>query len=469
MCLKMIKAFIEKKLKGKTVVIWGLGKEGISTFRFLRKYLPDLPINILDEDSSAWQRFQQQFPGEQHISFYHHTQKVLRSQNKNTIFFKSPGISLKNLDGDLFVGEIWSQTQIFLELFKEQIIGVTGTKGKSTTTSLIFHILKNAGKNVVMGGNMGVPPLDLCENMQPDTRAVLEMSSHQLETVTLSPHTSVILNIFPEHLDHYKSYHDYQQAKYNIARWQQPGDYLIINNQSDLIKKMVSTAKTSANVFSFDPGDLSGLASAYVKQKDVYLRAGKIEMEWKNMADQTSLLGSHNLNNILAAALVCAVNGVSAAQIQPGVQTFKGLPHRLEFLGPFRKVECFNDSISTIPESAISALTTLGRVHTILLGGYDRGIDYSHLINFLSSYPVSNLVFLGKAGKQMKLLWELMDHKNSKKVFWFDDFEAAVIFAFGNTPAGEKLLLSPAAASYDMFKNFEERGERFHEILKSLV
>lgn len=465
----MIRAFLEKKLEDKTVVLWGMGREGISTFRFLRKYLPGLPLNCLDEDPSSLQRFRKTFPNEQQVAFYDTMDQILPLKNKNLLVFKSPGISLKHFEDDFWGGELCSQTQLFLELFKKQTIGITGTKGKSTTTSLIFHILKLAGKNTVIGGNMGVPPLDLYEKMLPDTIAVLEMSSHQLETVRLSPHTAVILNLFPEHLDHYKSYQHYQQAKYNIARWQQKGDCLIINNDSELIKAMVSTSTTSAKVFGFQVRSISNDASAFLSKKDVFLRAGEIKMRWTNLADQTPLLGDHNLNNILAAALVCALNNVSEKQIQQGVKTFKGLPHRLQYVGTYKKVECYNDSISTIPESAISALTTLGRVHTLLLGGYDRGIDYLILINFIISYPVSNLIFLGNAGKKMKILWDQAGNKNDKKSYWFDDFRAAVVCAVENTPAGEKLLLSPAAASYDMFENFEERGTKFHEILKSLA
>ncbi len=465
----MIRAFLENKTKGKKVVLWGMGREGISTFRFLRKYLPDLPLFVLDADSSALQRFRETFPDVQRVAYYNNTQHLLHPKDKNLLVFKSPGISLKDFDDGFWKEHICSQTQLFLELFRKQTIGITGTKGKSTTTSLIYHILKQAGKDTVIGGNMGVPPLDLFEKIKPDTLAVLEMSSHQLETVTLSPYIAVFLNLFPEHLDHYKSYQHYQQAKYNIARWQQKDDFLIINSSSEWIKKLMKSNATSAKIFNFQVGLLDNDASAYVKGKDVFLHAGKIKVQWQNLTDRIALPGDHNLNNILASALVCALSDIPQEQIRQGLETFEGLPHRLQFLGTYRKVDCYNDSISTIPESTISALTTLKRVHTLLLGGYDRGIDYSQLIHFLNSYPVSTVIFLGNAGKKMRNLWEVAGNKNDKKNYWFDDFRPAVICAVENTPAGEKLLLSPAAASYDMFKNFEERGKTFHEILKSLV
>lgn len=404
-------------LKNKSILILGFGREGKSTYNFIKKYVNYKSLGIADKN-----------PPNIVDETVYFGENYLQSVVNYEIVIKSPGIPFFNISDDMFVT---SQTELMLMANRKNMIGVTGTKGKSTTASLIYCMLKDAKKDVRLVGNIGVPIFDCLEEITDDTLLVCEMSSHQLEKVKYSPHIGVILNIFEEHLDHYKSYEDYQLAKVNIFRYQKDDDVIIYANDNKLVCNYINKY-AKAKCFSF-PYDY--------------------DVECK-------LLGEHNKKNIMAARLVAHACGIKEDEIIKSIKKFKGLPHRLEFVGEFDGVKYYNDSISTIPEATIMAIESLENVETVLIGGLDRGIHYEKLVNYLENSKVKNIILMYDTGKRIRTLI------NRDGVKYVEDLEDAVKLAKKITTKGNICLLSPAAASYGFFKNFEERGEAFCRLVR---
>jgi len=466
----MTEAFFHRFFGRQSICLLGFGREGKSTFRALQKYLPFNKIIIADANGQIQETFLKEFGQQKNVEIFC-GKRYTMGLKKADVIIKSPGVSLKSLreDGvDDGIGYL-SQTEIFLRLYRNQIIGVTGTKGKSTTVSLIYAILKEAGRDVLLVGNIGVPPFDLIQEVKHNSVIVFEMSSHQLHTVSLSPGIAVLLNIFQDHLDHYDSYEEYQQAKINIARWQQPEDTFIYNAGNELLNTLISGLMTPASVFALNSVN-DDFNNVYCKDGGLFIgqkhEQEKVSYFIPKICKERLLQGEHNLVNIAAAATVSFVLGISDDNIRKTVATFTGLPHRLEFIKELNGVRYYNDSISTIPEATIEALKTFQNVETLLLGGFDRGIDYSILVDYLGKNPVDNIIFIGRAGERIRREFlAAAPDKKDHNTFWFRDFESAVKKALEVSQPGNVCLLSPAAASYDMFKNFEERGEKFRQMI----
>ena len=375
------------------------------------------------------------------------------------IVIKTPGISLK--DFDTRGVEITSQTDLFLSQFHNQTIGITGTKGKSTTTSLIYHLLKSAGRDAILTGNIGIPCFDIMEDIKPESIVVYELSAHQLEYVHNSPRVGVLLNVFEEHLDHFGSMSRYKTAKLNIMHYMGEDDTAVIHDSL-----LDDAWRLFVNNIVFSLFDIS------------------------EFVDETALplKGEHNLLNVKAALLACyAYDDTDIRELIPYLYTFKPLEHRLEPVGTYDGVTFYNDSISTIPQAAISACKALGRVDFLLLGGFDRGIDYQPLADYLCEYPVPHLLFTGKAGERMMELIsgastgsatfdstkvpELVEGPTQvikvpepvegPTLTHYSSMEEAFAYIAAHASQGDVCLLSPAASSYDQYKNFEERGAKF--------
>jgi UDP-N-acetylmuramoylalanine--D-glutamate ligase len=448
-------------ISNKKVLILGFGKEGRSTYQFLRKYFPDQLFYIADQDKNLSEKY--------HFQSIDKIALVLGNayMDKLTeydLIIKTPGISLKNMEtAQLKSLSITSQTDLFLHVFSKQIIGITGTKGKTTTSSLIYHILKSYTDNVLLVGNMGFPPFDQVLDVDNETFIVFEMSSHQLENCSISPHFSVLLNLFQEHLDHYQTYMDYQLAKFNIAKFQQKDDYFICNADNEEINEILSNIQLPGKMISFSLLKEVKIG-CFLKENTIYCNDGKTSKPFYDTRSIRNLKGNHNLLNIMAAISVCKLIGVPEDKIVECIGSFKGLEHRIEYIGNINGIEFYNDSISTIPEATIAAVIALENTNTLLLGGFDRGIDYRNLAAFLVKSGVKNLIFIGEAGKRIFAEVNKLKCKN-KQCFEVMSFDKAVEIAIQKTAKGKICLLSPAAASYDMFKNFEERGKRFKELV----
>jgi UDP-N-acetylmuramoylalanine--D-glutamate ligase len=314
----------------------------------------------------------------------------------------------------------------------------------------------------LIAGNIGIPFFDILEDITPNTKIVLELSSHQLEFVRKSPHISVLLNLFEEHLDHYNNLFDYQQAKLNIVHYQSEKDYFIYNTNDVSTVNLLKTNTIISHLVGFslfaDP-----LAMFYTKNYCFYKINGGKEEKKCEITPNFPLKGEHNLLNTTAViATLSCIKNIDTSQIRDAIYSFKGLPHRLEFIGEFDGILFYNDSISTIPQASIAAVLALGNVNTLIVGGFDRGIDYQPLIDFLKNSEIENIIFTGKAGKRMLLLSNSL---KNKQLFFQDSYFEIVSLAKKHTKKGSICLLSPAAASYDQFHNFEHRGNIFRELV----
>jgi UDP-N-acetylmuramoylalanine--D-glutamate ligase len=460
---------IRKRFSGKSVVILGFGREGEATLSLIRRVFPEMVIVIADASDQVRQnpvlaldpnlKF---ITGEGYLSRLFDFDLIVRS----------PGIPIwpfVKMDGSTVSDrlipreKITSQTELFLERYHHQVIGVTGTKGKSTTSSLIYHILQTAGQDSLLAGNIGSPVFNITGLIRPETRIVVELSSHQLEFLKVAPHISVFLNLFQEHLDAYPSYEAYQEAKLNITKHQSESDFIVYNADDPLVSRNVAPFLGNRQGFPFSLLKTLG-AGAFLRGEAVVFSDGENEVPvWKIHQDRF-LRGEHNLKNIMAAIDVAMILGIDQESVQDGIATFKGLSHRLEYVGEFQDIHFYNDSIATIPEACIAAIQAIPRVDTLIVGGFDRGIDYDALGVFLAGSDVRNIILVGAAGYRIgkEIQRFLYPDKHLHFINRFDDF---VPIAFQETLPGYACLLSPAAASYDEFRNFEERGKRYRDLV----
>jgi len=453
---------LETLLNEKKVLILGFGREGQSTYQLIRSFFPEMQLTIADGNENH-QEAKIAGESDQHVKIIL-GKSYLDEIFKHNLIFKSPGISLKNISINPET-ILSSQTQVFLELYASQTIGITGTKGKSTTSSLIYHILKKAGRDCLLVGNIGIPAFSAIPNIKPETIIVYELSGHQLESVSVSPHIGILLNIFEEHLDHFGNYEKYIKSKSKIAEFQKENDFLIINNdQPTLQDYLPKDLKSKKLGFSLNH-NLN--AQSFVQDDIIYLNLNATLTPIINTNEIKYLIGKHNQYNIMAAILACTNVGLSPIQISDGIKSFHSLEHRLEYVGYFKGIHFYNDSISTIPEATIEAVKSIPDTDTLILGGFDRGINYDYLIEFLVGSSVRNFIFMGPAGKRMKSI--LSNFKPSGKfVFEANSLEEAFEQVLNATAKENICLLSPAAASYDAFKNFEERGNLYKKIARNL-
>ena len=401
--------------EGRSILLAGYGREGHSAERLIGRYTAHLSIA----------------DGEEEIR-----QKA--SLQRYDWVVKSPGVPMRVLKG---VEHVTSLTDIFLQVYADRTIGVTGTKGKSTTASLIHHLLPGS----LLAGNIGIPLFDIVEQVDEHSLVVAELSCHQLEVLHRSPHIGVVLNLFQEHLDHYDSYLAYQMAKMQIALHQSADDHFFFCSDNDTLESLVDRLPLPSTLHPY--------------------RLSLCTSEERQLLDNLLLPGEHNRSNALVAIRVArlAAPSLSAADIEERLESFVPLHHRLERVAQKCGITWYDDSISTIPAATIAALRALPRVDTLILGGFDRGIDYAPLADYLLSHPVPNMVYVGTAGRRIR---SLMPPSGSSLVE--DDYAKLVPWCADHTPQGGVVLLSPAAASYDAFRNFEHRGDFFRQQIESL-
>lgn len=441
--------YIRELTAGKSVCILGFGREGKATYRILEKYCSPKEVaiadlNPVDRSSGDISENTELICGEEY-------QDCL---DRFDIVFKSPGIVLKKSPAELKC-EITSETQVFFTVFREQMIGITGTKGKSTVTSLIYHVLRESGKDCRIAGNIGIPVFDIAEGITDETVVVCELSCHQLEYMTVSPKYAVFLNLYEEHLDHYGTMENYYSAKKNIYLHQDVCDVLWCNSEirTDDIPSIAVTVSNSD------------------KDADVFVENGVIwdsdDGEYHIPTDRIKLLGTHNHYNIAVAWDVCR-DMVGEEDFTKALCSFDPLSHRLEYVDTVRGIRWYDDSISTACATAVSALQSVPEPGTILIGGMDRGIDYAPLVDFLSDFDV-NVICMEESGRRVYDMIQADERFSApERVHCVPHLEEAVSLAAEITPAGMSCVMSPAAASYGIFKNFEERGDAFKKLVSEL-
>ncbi len=438
---------LKEQIKGKKVLILGFGREGRSTLRRI------LEVGGFGSLAIADQRAAEADPSIPFLSGEHYMDTL----DDYDLVFKSPGIVLPK-DPSAYRCRVTSQMELFLEEYGAQTIGVTGTKGKSTTTTLLYHILQEAGRDVVLAGNIGIPAFDILEKIGPETTPVCEFSCHQLEYIHVSPHIAVLLNIHEEHLDHYGSFERYAASKYQIYLHQKPGDLLFCG--ADVLPEK---GRCQAQVYS---------VSDRAADADVRLDGTQISFG-QNLfpipVNDLHMLGHHNHLDIAFAYAICCIMGLKNEEFDRGLRSYEPLPHRLRFIGERDGVRYYDDSISTIGDTAIQALKSVPAVGSILIGGMDRGIDYDDLIGFLSSHPVPHIILMYATGRRIldEIRAHYPDFSGPERLLYVDTLAEAVAQARALTRPGEACVLSPAAASYGIFRDFEERGEVFRELVFS--
>ncbi len=405
------------ELNDKKIVILGFGVEGQATLRFLKHHFPEKEIGIADIKDGP---------------------DYLEKLKEYDLVIKTAGIPKRVINQPYTTA-----TNIFFANTKGKIIGITGSKGKSTTASLVYDILKAAGFDVKLVGNIGTPMLDELLMPEPKGRLyVCELSSYQLEDLNYSPHISVFINFFPDHLDYHSGLEPYWQAKKNILSYATSKDYFVYDPQYERLAALAKETKARAIPFvetlPFSPNAIP-------------------------------LLGEHNVLNVRAAATVARIFNVKNKDMAKAVRAFKSLPHRLEKVGVFRGITFYDDAISTTPESTTAALEALPQVGTLFLGGTDRRYNFDALALKILEKNIANIVLFPESGARIRdSIQKIAAEKGREmsKILETDDMKKAIAFAYANTPTQSICLLSTASPSYSLWKNFEEKGDLFQRFVK---
>ncbi len=352
------------------------------------------------------------------------------------------------------------------------IVGVTGSNGKSTVAAMIAAGLEAAGKKVLLGGNLGGSLLGAVEDFGAGGIIVLELSSFQLQRLAWekrSPHLAVCTNITPNHLDWHDTFEDYAAAKENIARFQGPDDYLVLNQDCPVAGKWPEFSKAQVARYSLE--EIPVPPAAWIAARDLLVNLqGRPEVLLA--ADALKVPGRHNLSNALAAALSCLLLEVSTEKVAAGLRAFKGLEHRLQFVGRENGADFYNDSIATTPEATIAALESFDVPIVLMAGGSGKGLDFSELGRIVAR-RVRTVVLSGETGPQIRAAIEAAVKVddfpgNSSELIDAPGFDQAFKIACRKVPPGGAMLLSPASASFNEFANFAARGQRFCQLVRQL-
>lgn len=444
------------------VLILGFGREGKSTYKLIRKYVKDKKLTIGDANEELINNNPEL--KEDHNLEFVLGDSYLDDLDSYDLIIKSPGVNFKHVNYDGFKDKITSQIDLFLKHANCLTIGVTGTKGKSTTASLIYHVLGGLGKKTLLVGNIGIPVFDKIDDITYDTLVVLELSCHQLQFVKASPNISILLNLYEEHLDLYKSYNDYMKAKLNIFKYQKENDYNVWGLDSPDSLKLFSSNK---NTYCFSTDINKTKKGIVIKDDGLYLVKNNNSSLIYDCNRKRKLLGKHNLYNVAATFCVSDILGLNRNKVADLVDDFEPLEHRMELVGTYDGITFYNDSIATIPAATINCIKSIPNTSTVIIGGMNRGLDLSDLTKYLNdNNDLKTLIFLKDTG--YVICDELEKLGCTKKLIKAKDMQDAVKNAYLYTSKNHACVLSPAAASYNTYKNFEERGKDYKRCIKEL-
>jgi len=468
---------IKSPYKNKQVAIVGLSTEGIDSVKFFVK--EGAMVTCCDRRNKEQLGETYEMLDKQKVKFSLGP-NYLDNLEKYDLIVRTPGAALflPQLEEALKRKQIiTSQIKLFFEECPCPVIGVTGTKGKGTTVSLIGEILKNSGFVTHVGGNIGKPLLSSVRNIYKNHIVVLELSSFQLEDLDKSPHISVILNITQEHLNnmdpmatnYHKTRDDYVKAKENLIKHQKPADFCVINADFDTSKSFSKLTKAKTYWFSKQ----QQVQGVYVKSGEIILNLNHIKEKIASV-DRLLLRGRHNWENISAAILAAYLAGAKIKAIKSTVVSFKGLEHRLELVGEINQVKFYNDSFSTIPETTIAAIKAFSENIILIAGGSDKGSNYTQLGQDLINSRIKTLILIGLMASKIEDAILQASRKLNQPVSFkivrnLTNMQSIIDTAFNETKQGDIVLLSPACASFDMFKNYKDRGNQFKYYVKELA
>jgi UDP-N-acetylmuramoylalanine--D-glutamate ligase len=448
-------------ISSKRIAILGFGKEGLSSANYLGQ---KNKITIFDQKS------QDQIDKEffknlkiKDVNFYFGG--TFPADPKFDCVLRSPGVKTDNPQVKKLVANgasLTSATKIFFNQCPAKIIGVTGTKGKGTTATLIFEMLKTQNAQVFLAGNIGTPVLDILPKLTLKSLVVLELSSFQLFDLKKSPHIAVILMITSEHLDWHKNQSEYQKAKQSIVAFQTKNDFAVINHDYEISRSFAQ--KTKAKVY---------FVSTREKVNGLYLKGTKIisKIDGRQIIYQTSrilLPGRHNLENVLASVATAKILGIANQNIIKTLSTFKGLPYRLELVREVSGIKFYNDSFSTIPETSIAAIEAFASSKVLILGGSSKRSDFSKLGRKIhQDQSIKAIILIGQEAARIKKAISKAGGTSAEILQGLKNMEEIVNRAYQLADLGDIVLLSPACASFDIFKNYQDRGEQFsHQVLE---
>ena len=452
-------------IKDKKVAVIGVGISNTP----LIKYLINLGVDVTAFDKQTPDRLGQIYSELKDIGVHFSLgDGYLESLTGYELIFKTPGMRHdipELIKARKEKASITSEMEVFLDLCPAQVFGITGSDGKTTTTTLIYKMLLQEGYKCWLGGNIGTPLLSKTDQIMPEDKVMLELSSFQLQTISKSVDIAVITNITPNHLDIHKSMEEYVDAKKNIYRYQKPGDTLVVNYDNQLTREIGKEVSGNCIYFS-RVSDIEGLI---VKDNKIKVTMGNNTIDILN-TDEILLPGAHNIENYLAA--VAAVHKmVGIESIKHVARTFKGVEHRIELVRELNGVKFYNDSIASSPARTIAGLNSFKQKVILIAGGYDKKIPYDVMGEAIID-NVKMLVVMGKTGSKIRDAYRDECSKRRMKpempVVEVQSLEEAVKISYNRSIEGDIIILSPASASFDMFKNFEERGNTFKHIVNCL-
>lgn len=390
------------------------------------------------------------------------------------VIFRSPGI--KYLDphvqaAKLAGAEITSSTAFFIDQCPCPVVGVSGTKGKGTTATLIHLMLKKSGIDSYLGGNIGKPAIDFLDELKTDSIAVLELSSFQLQDLKKSPKYVVLLNTTTDHLDYHADNDEYLAAKEGLLVGQSSDGVAVLNKDYEYVKYYAPLVKGKTCFVSVNKKVEDG---AFIDGGEIFYMNYEDAEKVMDVAD-VKLIGSHNLENVLPAVVVAKELGASTEDIAEVVREFEGLPHRLEFVRELNGVRYYNDSFSTTPDTSMAAVDSFDEPTVLIAGGSDKGADYSEwAMKILIKANLHTVILIGDTAVRMEdaLLEaekQLGEAEGSPtKILRRVDLEEAIMEAYAEVEEGGVVVMSPATASFGLFKNYKERGERFRDAVLKL-
>jgi len=455
--------------RNKKITVFGLGLNGggVGTVKFLVRYGAKVIVtDIKTKDQLAPSL--EKLKGLKNIEYVlgqHRTEDF----TKVDMVVKNPGALWENKHIQLAFEHkvpVEMDSSLFFQICRNPIIGVTGTKGKTTTASVIYHILKSAGKNALKVGIGQTSVLDKLELLKKDSIVVFELSSWRLSAlkrIKMSPQIAVITNIFVDHLNYYKSIKEYVADKKNIFIFQKPKDWLIINHDDETLQEIEKEAKSQ--VIGFSHQIIEEQKSIYLDEGVIYLNNGIDARKIINVGD-LKIRGEHNLGNIMAGIGAAFVLDIPLLIIKKALAEFSGVPYRQELVREIRGVKYYNDTTATIPDAAISALKSFSEPIILIAGGSDKGLDFSTLAKMICE-KAKGAVFL-KGEATQKLMAEIRKCGPNKNYAIAGSMEEAVGLASRGAKTGDIILLSPGAASFGLFLNEFDRGDKFRDAVNKL-
>jgi UDP-N-acetylmuramoylalanine--D-glutamate ligase len=446
------------ELNGKRVLVVGLGKSGVASALFLKAHGARVTVS----DTKSGDELRNEIP----VLLDHgitvesggHGERTFRGQD---LIVVSPGVPVDapplaqaRALGETVIGEI----ELAARFLPGPIVAITGSNGKTTTTTLTGEIMTAADFAALVGGNIGTPAISLAERAEPETAIVLEVSSFQLETIqTFRPKVAVVLNVTPDHLDRHRTFEAYVDAKARIFENQQGSDFAVLNADDPTCVAMA--ARTKAKVFWFSR-QKEVQQGAWVREGNILFRDAAAQREIMQVSE-IPLKGAHNLENVLAAVCAGRLMGCAPEKIREAVRDFKAVEHRLEFVATIRGVDYYNDSKATNVDATIKALESFPANIHLILGGKDKGSDYT-VLNDLLRQRVKRVYTIGAAAAKIE------SQIKGAEIVHAETLENAIRKAHAVAQPGDVVLLAPACASFDQFKNYEQRGQVFKEIVRGL-